>query len=204
MLITGLVLLLAVLTYGVLIQNDPPLRIVFPDATLRPKFNYSFYLTLVTGALTSFLACVIFLVDCICPRKTATFFHHSIIEDDTIFEGEIEEEDFRDEFRQRSSTIRGAEGKIHRKKTASNLRESLRSSLRSSVRSSRSSVRRSDVFPRQKSNSSISDNITAGDSPPNSPSHEEAGPVEQEEGVREPEPGIEMEMVTIHISAEAD
>lgn len=86
MLITGLLLLLAVLNYGVLIQNDPPLRIIFPDATLRPKFNYSFYLTLVTGAVTSILACVILLVDFIYPRRTAEFFHHSVIDDDASYE----------------------------------------------------------------------------------------------------------------------
>ena len=86
MLITGLILLLATLTYGVLIRNDPPFRIPFPDAVLWPKFSYSFYLTVSTGGATVFLALVLLLVDYINPRKTAAFFHHSYIEDDTMFE----------------------------------------------------------------------------------------------------------------------
>ena len=89
MLLTGLLLLLAVLTYGVLIRNDPPFQIVFPDATLRPKFSYSFYLTLVTGVVTSILASMIVLIDCVYPRKTAEFFHHSVIEDDAYCEVSI-------------------------------------------------------------------------------------------------------------------
>ena len=86
MLITGLMLLLATLSYGILIQNDPPLEIVFPDATLRPRFSYSFYLTLVTGIVTCALACLILLADYYSPRKIASFFHHSVIKDDTMFE----------------------------------------------------------------------------------------------------------------------
>lgn len=86
MLLTGLILCLAALTYGVLIQNDPPLRIHFPDDVLRPSFNYSFYLTVATGGLTALLACLILLLEKFSPRKTATIFHHAVIEEDTTFE----------------------------------------------------------------------------------------------------------------------
>lgn len=88
MLLTGVILCLASLTYGVLIQNDPPLRIHFPDDILRPNFNYSFYLTVATGGVTTLLACVILLIEKFSPRKTATIFHHTVIEEDTIFEVE--------------------------------------------------------------------------------------------------------------------
>ena len=86
MFITGLLLCFAALTYAVLIQNDPPLRIHFPDDVLRPNFNYSFYLTAATGGITILLACVILLLEKFSPRKTATIFHHTLIEEDTTFE----------------------------------------------------------------------------------------------------------------------
>jgi len=86
MLVTGLILLMATLSYGVLIQNDPPFRIPFPDGILRPKFSYSFYLTGCTGFMTTVVAIVVVLMDIHYPRKTATIFHHSYIEDDTMFE----------------------------------------------------------------------------------------------------------------------
>ena len=85
MLLTGLLMLLACLTYGVTIRNDPSLEIHFPDATLRPSFNYAFWLTLVTGSLTVILALVISYVDSYWPRNAANVFHHSTIIDDDIF-----------------------------------------------------------------------------------------------------------------------
>lgn len=125
-----------------------------------------------------------------------------------MLQGVIEEEEvFPEEFRH----TRGVEGRIHRKRTASNLRDS-------SKRSSRSSVRRS-VFFRPKSMTSISDNPKDGGS---LSIHEEEGSAVQENVVAEQEqrpakleqgpteqdganePGIEMEMVTVHLSAEAD
>ena len=86
MLLTGLLMLLACFTYGITIRNDPVLEIHFPDATLQPKFNYAFWLTLVTGTGTVCLALVIALVDRCWPRKAAAFFHHSTIIDDILFE----------------------------------------------------------------------------------------------------------------------
>ena len=55
------------------------------------------------------------------------------------------------------------EGKIHRKRTANNLRKSIRNSLRSS----KSSIGRSDVLPRQKSSTSLIDLPAVGGSSPN-------------------------------------
>lgn len=86
MLLTGSLLCLSVLSYGVLIRNDPPLRIYFPDGFLQPNFNYSFYLTLVTGVLTVLGGLLVLVMDIFYPRKIATFFHHALIEDDAIFE----------------------------------------------------------------------------------------------------------------------
>ena len=86
MFLTGALMLMAALTYGVVSQNDPPLRIYFPNDVLRPTFNYSFYLTLFTGLLTVVLATVVVVMDIFYPRKIATFFHHALIEDDNIFE----------------------------------------------------------------------------------------------------------------------
>ena len=86
MFLTGVMMCLAGLTYGVLIQNDPPFLVRFPDAVLRPKFNYSFYLTTVTGVVTMVCACLIVCMDFIYPRKVASFFHHALTEEDTVFE----------------------------------------------------------------------------------------------------------------------
>ena len=86
MFLCGVMQLLAALTYGVVSQNDPPLRVYFADNVLRPTFNYAFYLTLFTGLLTVVLAGVVVVMDIFYPRKIATFFHHALTEDDVIFE----------------------------------------------------------------------------------------------------------------------
>lgn len=86
LLFTGLLMLLAVASYGLIIINDPPLQIHFYDGILKPKFKAPFYLVLFTGLGASILAIVIVIADYIWPRKVAEFFHHSIIEDDIIFQ----------------------------------------------------------------------------------------------------------------------
>ena len=85
MLLTGLLMLLACLTYGVTIRNDPSLEIHFPDATLRPSFSHGFWLTLFTGIFTVCLAMLISYVDRYWPRQTAIIFHHSTTDDQDIF-----------------------------------------------------------------------------------------------------------------------
>ena len=86
MLTTGLLMMLASATYGIIIINDPPLQIRFYDDTLTPHFKAPFYLVLFTGLVTSILAVAIVIVDYKWPRKVATIFHYSIIEDDVIFQ----------------------------------------------------------------------------------------------------------------------
>ncbi len=86
MFLTGSMLGLAAFSYGIIVQNDPPLQIPFQDGVLKPTFNYSFYLTAVTGGVTMIAACVILLVDWLWPRKIAHFFHHSLVHDDNVFQ----------------------------------------------------------------------------------------------------------------------
>lgn len=86
MMITGLLMILSSASFGIIIVNDPAFEIHFWDAILKPTFNYSFYLVLVTGVLTWLLSLLILLINYLSPRKAAKIFHHSIIEDDSIFE----------------------------------------------------------------------------------------------------------------------
>ena len=86
MLFTGLLMLLAVASYGLIIRNDPPLQIHFYDDVLIPHFKAPFYLVLFTGLGASILAIAIVIADHIWPRQVAKIFHHSFIEDDIIFQ----------------------------------------------------------------------------------------------------------------------
>lgn len=79
-------MVLASASYGLIILNDPPLKIHFADDILRPHFKAPFYLVLFTGLGATILAIIIVIVDRICPRKVAVIFHHSIIADDVIFQ----------------------------------------------------------------------------------------------------------------------
>lgn len=84
--LTGAMLCLAPFTYGIVIQNDPPFKIPFQDGVLIPTFDYSFYLTAATGGVTILLSIIIVIMDIFWPRKIATFFHHSLVDDDSVFE----------------------------------------------------------------------------------------------------------------------
>lgn len=86
MLITGLLMLLACASYGLIIKNDPPLEIHFYDGVLNPHFKASFYLVLFTGLGISILAIAVVVADHLWPRKVAQVFHHSVIADDIIFQ----------------------------------------------------------------------------------------------------------------------
>ena len=86
MFLTGSMLALAAFTYSIVVQNDPPLKIPFQDGVIQPTFNYSFYLTLITGVFTMANAIIILIMNWLMPRKIANFFHHSLVEDDSIFE----------------------------------------------------------------------------------------------------------------------
>lgn len=86
LLFTGLLMILAAASYGLIIINDPPLQIHFQDGVLIPHFKAPFYLVLLTGLGASILAVAIVIADYMWPRKVAQIFHHSIIEDDIIFQ----------------------------------------------------------------------------------------------------------------------
>ena len=79
-------MMIACLVYGVIIRSDPTLEVHFQDQTLVPHFKYAFWLTLSTGIVTFIFACVILILERVCPRKVAVFFHHRLTEDDSFFE----------------------------------------------------------------------------------------------------------------------
>ena len=79
-------MILACVTYHVTIANDPELEIHFPDQTLKPTFNWGFWLTLWTGIFVVIGAVVIRIMEWYSPRKTAAFFHHNVILDDDFFQ----------------------------------------------------------------------------------------------------------------------
>ncbi len=84
-------MVLACFSFGLIILNDPKMRIPFANeeegaVLIDPEFGWSWYLTLVTGILTFFLGIFILVMDFFFPRKIAVVFHHSIIEDDDFFQ----------------------------------------------------------------------------------------------------------------------
>ena len=89
MLYMGLVLCLAVFTYGIVIMNGTnnsgKMRIPFQDGTIDPQFGWSWWLTLVTGVLSVVLSLIVLVTNYIFPRQVATFFHHTLIEEDEFF-----------------------------------------------------------------------------------------------------------------------
>ena len=88
--LTGSIMILSCFAYGVIIINDPPLKIPFAnpeDMTVfvEPKFGWCFYLALLTGIAVLILGGVIVVLDFLFPRKIAIVFHHSIVEEDEFF-----------------------------------------------------------------------------------------------------------------------
>lgn len=91
MLTTGLVMCLASFAYAIIIINDPPFKLPFADneghlVRLAPHFGWSWYLNLFTGILVVILAIVILVLNYFIPRKIATVFHHSVVEEDEFFQ----------------------------------------------------------------------------------------------------------------------
>ena len=87
----GVIMILAIFFYGIIIINDPELRIPFgpsDDETIIPHFGWSFYLTLFTGLGCIFFGCIIWLMDFFVPRQIAVVFNHTIVEDDEFFQEE--------------------------------------------------------------------------------------------------------------------
>lgn len=83
---TGLVMILACFSFGLIIYNDPEFKIPFQDGVLEPEFGWSWYLVLFTGIATLFLGIFIIGLDYLRPEWTATIFHHSITHDDEFFQ----------------------------------------------------------------------------------------------------------------------
>lgn len=88
--LTGSILILACFSFGVIIVNDPKMKIPFANPVehvvfVDPHFGWSFYLPLFTGILLVFLGLFIYLMDYFLPRKIAVVFHHSIVEEDEFF-----------------------------------------------------------------------------------------------------------------------
>ena len=91
MLTTGLVMCLASFSYAIIIINDPPFVLPFADneghvVRLAPHFGWTWYLNLFTGITTVALAIVVLFMNFFFPRKIATFFHHSVVEEDEFFQ----------------------------------------------------------------------------------------------------------------------
>ena len=85
-------MILAIFFYGIIIKNDPELKIPFgpgDEYTLEPQFGWSFYLTLFTGLGCVVLGCLIWALDFFVPRKIAIVFNQIFVEDDEFFREEV-------------------------------------------------------------------------------------------------------------------
>ena len=78
-------------SYGIIIINSPRLKVPFGDIRgdvtfLNPTFGWAWYLSLFTGIATVVLAILIWLLNYFMPRRIATVFHHSVVEEDEFFQ----------------------------------------------------------------------------------------------------------------------
>ena len=89
-------MILTVFLYGAIIMNDPELKIPFgheDNQILRPRFDWAFYITLLTGIGCVILGCVIWILNYFVPQKIAIVFSRVVAEeDDIIHEDEPESE----------------------------------------------------------------------------------------------------------------
>jgi len=97
MLYTGLMMLSACASFGIIIINSPPLKVPFGNnegavTFLFPTFGWAWWLTLWTGIATVALAILIWVLNYFMPRRIATVFHHSVVEEDEFFQVDEEEE----------------------------------------------------------------------------------------------------------------
>ena len=88
---TGLMMVCACASFGIIIINSPALRVPFGDIEgavtfLTPAFGWAWYLSLFTGIVTMGLAILVWVLNYFMPRKIATVFHHSIVEEDEFFQ----------------------------------------------------------------------------------------------------------------------
>ena len=78
-------------SFGIIIINSPPLKVPFGDIEgnvtfLFPHFGWAWWLSLVTGIATVFLAVLVWVLNYFMPRRIATVFHHSVVEEDEFFQ----------------------------------------------------------------------------------------------------------------------
>ena len=83
-------MILACFAFGIIILNDPKMKIPFANPEemvvfVDPQFGWSWYLTLFTGIGVLILGGVVLALDFFVPRKIAAVFHHSIVEEDEFF-----------------------------------------------------------------------------------------------------------------------
>ena len=88
--LTGSVMVMACFAYGIIIYNDPKMKIPFANPVqeavfVDPQFGWSWYLPLFTGIALLALGLAILLLDFFLPRKIAVVFHHSVVEEDEFF-----------------------------------------------------------------------------------------------------------------------
>lgn len=88
--LTGSVMVLSCFAYGIIILNDPKMKIPFANPIdqavfIDPQFGWPWWLTLFTGIGLIVLGFVILLLDFFLPRKIAVVFHHSVVEEDEFF-----------------------------------------------------------------------------------------------------------------------
>ncbi len=91
MLYSGLFQVFASFAYAIIIINDPPFAIPFANiegerVLLETHFGWAWILNLVTGLVTTGLAVLVLILNFFLPRETATFFHHTIVEEDEFFQ----------------------------------------------------------------------------------------------------------------------
>ena len=91
MLYCGLFMVFASVAYSIIVINDPVMSIPFGDieghrVLLTPHFGWSWILNIITGFLTVILACLVLILNYFFPRQVATFFHHTIVEEDEFFQ----------------------------------------------------------------------------------------------------------------------
>ena len=86
MLYMGLVLCLAVFTYGNVIlngvNNSIKMKIPFQDGVIDPQFGWSWWLTLATGVFSVIASVFILILNATRPDLTAVFFHHTYVIDE--------------------------------------------------------------------------------------------------------------------------
>ena len=88
---TGLMMVCASASFAIIIINSPELQIPFGDihgerVLLDPEFGWAWYLTLLTGIATMGIAILVYMLNYFMPRRIATVFHHSVVEEDEFFQ----------------------------------------------------------------------------------------------------------------------